>query len=74
MGWRLSRRATSKPPEGACIPGLEHQGDPVTLATGEVVGHVCVHCMVRVVRPQNNARWFPYSDDGRPLPMLPIRY
>lgn len=74
---------------GACLPGHEHEGEPVTLSTGEVVGHVCRWCLVRLVyrsrdllkdeygrrlpprETEHVAVWLPYTDDGRPLPILP---
>ena len=51
--------------EGACLPGRDHEPEPVTLIDGTTVAHVCRHCMVKLVGGN------PYSDDGRPLPTLP---
>lgn len=74
MGYR-PRPAPTERAHGACLPGHRHDGVPVE-AAGEVVAHVCRHCLVKLVghgrlSGGQPAAWFPYSDDGHPLPTLP---
>ena len=66
----MRRRLAPNDTPGACVHGQRHEGEPVTLLDGTVVGHICRHCLVKL-RDRPGIGWLPYSDDGRPLPSLP---
>lgn len=78
MGIRPNRRISTprRPPEGACLTGVRHDGVAVDLIDGTTVGYVCRHCLVKLkaLNPPGYTGvpiWRPYSDDGRALPELP---
>lgn len=68
---RRFERQRALPPPGACVEGMEHSAVEVVTLAGEVVGHVCEHCLLRVNVSPWNGRVSPCDDNGYPLPILP---
>lgn len=68
----LTHDADGYEPGARCTDGARHpEPEPVDLASGAVVGHLCPACGVKMKWSAGLRCWMPYTDDGRPIPMLP---